>query len=48
MMYYNFVRVHQTLRMSPAMAAAVTKRFWEMTDVVEMLETWEQIYSARP
>jgi IS1 family transposase len=41
-LYYNFVRVHQTLKMSPAMAAGVTKRLWEMTDVVEMLEAWEQ------
>ena len=29
-MYYNFVRVHKTLRMTPAMAANVTKRLWEM------------------
>jgi hypothetical protein len=41
MMYYNFVRVHQTLRVSPAMAAGVTKRLWEMSDVVDMLEAWE-------
>jgi hypothetical protein len=40
-MYYNFVRVHQTLRVSPAMAAGVTTRLWEMTDVVAMLEEWE-------
>ena len=41
MMYYNFVRIHQTVRMTPAMAAGVTKRLWEMTDVVEMLEAFE-------
>src|SRR5580704_17671171 len=41
-LYYNFVRVHQTLKMSPAMAAGVTKRLWEMKDVVDMLEAWEQ------
>jgi hypothetical protein len=40
-LYYNFVRVHQTLKVSPAMAAGVTKRLWEMSDVVVMLETWE-------
>jgi IS1 family transposase len=40
-LYYNFVRVHQTLKVSPAMAAGVTKRLWEMKDVVEMLEAWE-------
>ncbi len=41
MMYYNFVRIHQTLRTTPAMAAGVMKRLWEMTDVVEMLEAFE-------
>ena len=30
MMYYNFVRIHQTLRVTPAMAAGVTDRLWEM------------------
>lgn len=40
-MYYNFVRVHQTLKVSPAMAAGVTDRLWEMTDLVEMLEAFE-------
>jgi hypothetical protein len=40
-LFYNFVRVHKTLRTSPAMAAGFTKRLWEMNDVVEMLEAWE-------
>lgn len=40
-MYYNFVRVHQTLRVSPAMAAGVTTKLWEMADVVAMIEEWE-------
>ncbi|MGH6735016.1 MAG: IS1 family transposase [Methyloceanibacter sp.] len=40
-LYYNFVRVHQTLKMTPAMAAGVTRRLWEMGDVVDMLEAWE-------
>ena len=40
-MYYNFVRVHKTLRVTPAMAANVTKRLWEMSDVVDTLEAWE-------
>jgi IS1 family transposase len=41
-MFYNFVRIHQTLKITPAMAAGVTQRLWEMTDVVEMIEAWEQ------
>jgi hypothetical protein len=42
-MYYNFVRIHQTLKVAPAMAAAVTNRLWEMKDIVEILETWETL-----
>jgi IS1 family transposase len=40
-MYYNFVRLHQTLRVSPAMAAGVTDRLWEMVDVVDVLDAFE-------
>jgi IS1 transposase len=40
-MYYNFVRIHQALKVTPAMAAGVTTRLWEMTDIVAMLEDWE-------
>lgn len=40
-LYYNFVRIHKTLRTTPAMAAGVTKRLWEMSDVVDVLEAWE-------
>jgi hypothetical protein len=40
-MHYNFVRLHQTLRMTPAIAAGVTKRLWEMADMVTVLEAWE-------
>lgn len=40
-MYYNFVRIHQTLKMTPAMAAGVTKRLWEISDIVDVLEAWE-------
>jgi hypothetical protein len=39
--YYNFVRIHKTLRTTPAMAAGVTKRLWEMDDIVDVLEAWE-------
>jgi IS1 family transposase len=40
-MYYNFVRIHQTLRVTPAMAAGVTNKLWEVSDIVAMLEQWE-------
>ena len=38
---YNFVRIHKTLRITPAMAAGVTKRLWEIGDVVKVLEAWQ-------
>jgi len=40
-MYYIFVRLHQTLKISPAMAAGVTDRLWEMVDVVDVLDAFE-------
>jgi hypothetical protein len=39
--YYNFVRIHKTLRMTPAMAAGVTDRLWDMSDLVAVLEAAE-------
>jgi IS1 family transposase len=41
MMYYNFVRVHSKLRMSPAMAAGVAERLWEVADIVALVEAEE-------
>jgi hypothetical protein len=40
-MYYNFVRIHKALRTTPAMAAKVTERLWEMGNIVDVLEAWE-------
>jgi len=40
-LYYNFVRIHQTLKVTPAMAARVTDRLWGVADMVSMLEAWE-------
>jgi IS1 family transposase len=41
LMYYNFVRIHKTLKTTPAMAAGVTDRLWEVADMVDVLEAWE-------
>jgi len=43
-MHYNFVRIHQTLRVTPAMAAGVTDHLWS---IEEMLELPRSIWSAR-
>ena len=39
--YYNFVRIHKTLRMSPAMAAGMTDRLWEIGDIVTLVEAMD-------
>ncbi len=45
-MYYNFVRRHQTLRVTPAMAAGVSNRLWSVEDIVGLLP--ELHYNTRP
>jgi len=39
---YNFIKIHRTLRSTPAMAAGVTDRLWEVSDLVALLEASEQ------
>ena len=46
-MYYNFVKIHKTLKCSPAMAAGVTEKLWEMSDVVAMIEAEEAKVSKK-
>jgi IS1 family transposase len=36
--WYNFVRVHKSLRMSPAMAAGVSDKLWSMEEIAEMID----------
>ncbi len=36
--FYNFVRIHKTLRVAPAMAAGVSDRLWSMEDVVALVD----------
>ena len=46
-MYYNFVRTHQTLRMTPAMAAGLTDRLWDVSDLVAIIDAEEEAPKAR-
>jgi hypothetical protein len=39
--FYNFVRIHKTLRISPAMAAGITNRLWDVADLVKLIEAYE-------
>jgi IS1 family transposase len=37
-MHYNFVRIHQSLRVTPAMAAGVTEKLWDLSDMAALLD----------
>jgi IS1 family transposase len=40
-MYYNFVRIHKSLRITPAMAAGVSNRLWDMADLVNLVDAYQ-------
>ena len=37
-LFYNFARIHSTLRMSPAMAAGIETRLWDIADIVRLMD----------
>jgi IS1 family transposase len=37
-LWYNFVRIHKTLRITPAMAAGVSERLWSAEDIVALID----------
>lgn len=37
-MHYNFVRIHQTLKVTPAMASGITGKLWKISDMGKVLE----------
>src|SRR5438067_988367 len=37
--YYNFCRIHQTLRVTPAMEAGISARIWSVQDLVTLLDS---------
>ena len=43
---YNFIQLHASLRMTPAMAAGVTDRLWSVNDLVMLWEAYEQPKAA--
>ena len=40
-MYYNFGRVHQTLRVTPAMEVGVAKHVWTVEEIVALVQEEE-------
>jgi len=43
----NFIKIHRTLRTSPAIAAGVTDRLWSVEDLVALWESYEQQRAER-
>jgi hypothetical protein len=44
---YNFIKIHRTLRTSPAMAEGVADRLWSVKDLVALWEAYEQRRAER-
>jgi hypothetical protein len=40
--WYSFVRIHKTLRVTPAMQASVTDRLFSFDDLVGIVDDWER------
>lgn len=36
-MYYNFARIHSTLRVTPAMEAGISRHVWTIREIVDLL-----------
>jgi len=36
-MYYNFCKLHKTIRVTPAMAAGISTKIWELSDIVALI-----------
>jgi IS1 family transposase len=45
--FYNFVRMHKTLKCSPAMAAGLTGKLWEIKDIVALIDAKAESPKAR-
>ena len=46
-LWYNFVRIHKTLHVTPAMAAGIADRLWSMEDVVALIDAQSEKISGK-
>lgn len=47
-MFYNFCRIHKTLRITPAMAAGVTDHVWDVAEIVDLVDAAENAPDEPP
>ena len=45
--FYNFVKIHKTLRVTLAMQAGLTDRVWEWEDVLNLIDTRKPVPKKR-
>jgi hypothetical protein len=45
-MYYNYVRIHQTLRITPAMEAGLANHVWSMEELASLLDQTPKFAAA--
>jgi hypothetical protein len=47
--WYNFVKMHKTLKMTPALAAGVAESLWSMDDLVALVDEYDaKLPRAKP
>ena len=45
--FYNFTRIHKTLKVTPAMGAGVTDRLWSMEEIAGLIDAAAPAPKAR-
>ena len=45
--HYNFIRIHQTIKTTPAVKAGIADKVWTMVDFVQLLEREENLLGGR-
>jgi len=45
--YYNFVRIHKSLKVSPAMAAGLTDKLWNWEEVITLIDAKQEAPKKR-
>lgn len=46
-MYYNFCKIHSKLRVTPAMAAQVSSKVWEVSDIAALLDDQDRAIATQ-